>query len=94
MYSASFLLKEVPERKEWPKILSEKSGVSYTNQGKKSRDAVPACVHLRKNFRKGVPSQSTPGYVPSNLAISNFAFCTYRIYTILSANSHYLFQPN
>jgi hypothetical protein len=36
MHSASFLLKEVPERKEWPKIRSERSGVSYTNQGKKN----------------------------------------------------------
>jgi hypothetical protein len=28
-------LKNVPERKEWPKIRSEKIGVSYTNAKKK-----------------------------------------------------------
>jgi hypothetical protein len=56
--SAIFLKQKVPERIEWPKILSE-TGIRYTDASKmRFRNAVPVCMLLRKNFRDGVAARS------------------------------------
>jgi hypothetical protein len=57
--SAIFLLKKVPECKEWLTIWSERCGVSYSNSRKKRFwNAVPACILLSKNLWNGVPARS------------------------------------
>jgi hypothetical protein len=65
MVRAIFVLKKVPDRKEWPKIQSERGGVNYTNARRKKRfqNAVPACFLLRKNSGTAFwrfPSQKYP----------------------------------
>jgi hypothetical protein len=52
--SAIFLKQKVPERIEWPKILSE-TGICYTDPSKmRFRNAVSVCMLLGKNFRNPV----------------------------------------
>jgi hypothetical protein len=73
-FSQFFLLKKVLERKEGPKIQSERGGVSCTNTRKKLRNIVPAWVVLRNYFVNGALVHSITK-IPLNLVYKTVFSC-------------------